>query len=76
MLIKKYEVTILHDLIKTKQFVYATDIIANNGVLFFHIDSEMQFACPVQITIMKKLELNKEVTKNTAILSNSLLKII
>lgn len=52
MLIKKYEVTILHDSIKTKQF-----------------------ACPVQITIMKKLELNKEVTKNAAILSNSLLKI-
>jgi hypothetical protein len=76
MAIKKYEVTILHEAVKTKQYVYATDVIINNGMVFFHIDAEVHFACPVQLTIMKKLELNKEITKNAATLSNSLLKII
>lgn len=76
MAIKKYEVTILHEAVKTKQYVYATDVIFNNGMVFFHIDSEIHFACPVQLTIMKQLNLNKEITNNAATLSNSLLKII
>lgn len=75
MVIKKYEVTILHDSLKTKQFVYATFISICNGSVYFYIDEEISFVCPVQITIFKKLEFNKDITKEAAMVYNSLLKI-
>jgi hypothetical protein len=69
---KVYIVRILNEMVVNTKKIFADEVIIREGTISFLINNEIQFICPVAISLVKTDNMKRSITPDAAKIANYL----